>query len=139
MKKPIKKLKGITSEKIFKIIPNASLTAIDFSEVMLSGARKRLSKYKTKFIVGDYAKENFGKNFKIIISVIGIHHQNNEGKRKLFKKIFNSLKKAGIFIALPPYLNQLTASLNRGDVFWPPPQSDHPGLKDSLRNADRNP
>ncbi|MAG60275.1 16S rRNA (cytosine(1402)-N(4))-methyltransferase [archaeon] len=105
---------GLTAERILKIIPQASLTAVDFSEVMLSGAKKRLSKYQTKFILGDYAKEEFGKDFDIIESVIGIHHQNHEGKRKLFKKIFNSLKDGGIFIFgdLVTYKDEHVAKVN---------------------------
>ena len=105
---------GLTSERILRIIPQVSLTAIDFSETMLSGAKKRLSKYQTKFILGDYAKEEFGKDFDIAVSVIGIHHQNHEGKRKLFKKIFNSLKQGGIFIFgdLVTYKDKEKAALN---------------------------
>ena len=105
---------GLTSEKIFKIIPNTQLIAIDFSKTMLEGAKKRLSQHNVKFIKGDYSKLEFEKNIDIIISVIGIHHQNNDGKKKLFKKIFKSLKKKGIFIFgdLVTYKDQIKAAYN---------------------------
>ena len=89
---------GISSERILRLAPKATLTAIDFSEVMLSGAKNRLEKYNVKFILGDYAIVEYGNEFDIVLSVIGIHHQNHEGKRKLFEKIYRSLKSRGIFI-----------------------------------------
>ncbi len=105
---------GITSEKILRIIPKAELTAVDFSSTMLSGAKKRLAKYKTKFILGDYTKANFGVGLDIIVSVIGLHHQDDEGKKKMFKKICASLHNKGLFVFadLVTYNNKYEAALN---------------------------
>lgn len=89
---------GLTSEKLMKVVPSAKLVAVDFSETMLNGARKRLSNYAVDYLLGDYAQIDFGSNFDVVVSAIGIHHQNHEGKRKLFKKIFASLAPKGIFI-----------------------------------------
>ena len=89
---------GLTSEKILKIIPDTQLVAVDFSETMLDGAKKRLSNYAVQYIQGDYSELDFDKDFDIVISVIGIHHQNDEGKKKLFKKINECLNSGGIFI-----------------------------------------
>ena len=105
---------GLTSERILKIIPNASLTAVDFSEQMMVGAKKRLAKYNVKYVFGDYSQLKFDNDFDIILSVIGIHHQNNKGKQKLFKKILNSLKSGGIFVFgdLVTYCNEKKAAVN---------------------------
>ncbi len=105
---------GISSERILRLAPKATLTAIDFSEVMLSGAKNRLEKYNVKFILGDYAIVEYGNEFDIVLSVIGIHHQNHEGKRKLFEKIYRSLKSRGIFIFgdLVTYKDEEKAKLN---------------------------
>jgi len=110
---------GITSEKILSISPSAKLVALDFSETMLNGARKRLSKYDAKFIRGDYSEIEFENNFDIVISVIGIHHQNTEGKQKLFRKIFNSLNKDGLFLFgdLMTYRNREKAQDNDSKHF----------------------
>ncbi|MFH0836740.1 MAG: class I SAM-dependent methyltransferase [Candidatus Aenigmatarchaeota archaeon] len=105
---------GLTSEKILKHIPSASLTSIDFSKQMMAGAKKRLSKYKVNYIFGDYSKLKFGTGFDMVVSVIGIHHQNHAGKKKLFKEIFNSLKSDGIFIFgdLVTYCDKNKVSVN---------------------------
>lgn len=89
---------GLTGLVLLKKIPKSDYTGIDFSNKMLSGAKVKLKGYKTRFILADYADVDFGKKFDIIFSVIGIHHQTNPGKKKLFKKILSHLNKNGIFI-----------------------------------------
>ncbi len=105
---------GLTSEKILKLIPTASLMAIDFSEQMTGGAKKRLSKYNVKYVLGDYSELKFDSDFDMVLSVIGIHHQNDEGKKKLFRKISNCLKSGGIFIFgdLVTYKDKKKAAVN---------------------------
>ncbi len=89
---------GLTAEKIFKLIPKAKLFAVDFSKKMLDGARMKLKSYDVEYILGDYSKIGFGKDLDLVVSVIGMHHQNTEGKKKVFKKVYASLQKGGIFI-----------------------------------------
>ncbi|MBU0707125.1 class I SAM-dependent methyltransferase [Patescibacteria group bacterium] len=105
---------GFTSKKILKIIPTASLTAVDFSKQMMSGAKKRLSKYHVRYILGDFSKLNFYTDYEIVLSVIAIHHQNDSAKKRLFKKISNSLKTNGIFIFgdLVTYRDKKKAAIN---------------------------
>ena len=54
---------------------------------MLNGAKKRLRNLTVEYIQGDYSEIEFDNDFDIVLSVIGIHHQNNQGKRKLFEKM----------------------------------------------------
>jgi tRNA (cmo5U34)-methyltransferase len=89
---------GLTTEKILNLIPKSKAVAVDFSANMLKGAKRKLSKFDVEYIKGDYSKIKFGKNFDIVVAVIGIHHQTHPGKKKVFRKIFNSLRKGGIFI-----------------------------------------
>ena len=105
---------GLTSEKILKIIPTASLTAFDFSEQMMNGAKKRLSNYDVKYVLGDYSELKFDTGFDMVLSVIGIHHQNDDGKKKLFRRISKSLKSGGIFIFgdLVTYCDKKKAAVN---------------------------
>ena len=105
---------GLTGERILRSLPLSDYFAIDFSQNLLEGAMKRLQKYNTHFILEDYSKIKFSGKYNIIVSVIGIHHQNNPGKKKLFKKIFNSLNSNGIFIFgdLFTFKNQFIAAVN---------------------------
>ena len=105
---------GLTAERILKKIPKADYTAIDFSRSLLDKAILRLKNYNTRFIFDDFSKVIFSGNHDIVVSVIGIHHQNNSGKKRLFRKISNSLKPGGIFIFgdLFTYKDPLEAALN---------------------------
>lgn len=89
---------GITTEIIKKQFPGFKFDVVDFSKKMLLGAKKKLGKENVKYIFGDYSKLKFDKKYDIIVSVIGLHHQNDAGKKLLFKRIYTLLNKGGVFI-----------------------------------------
>lgn len=105
---------GITARLLQNLLPNAKIDAVDFSKKMLDGAKKRLGGNNVCYICGDYSKINFDNNNDIIVSVIGMHHQNTAGKKKMFKIIYDRLKPGGVFIFgdLVTYKNKHTAALN---------------------------
>lgn len=106
---------GITSKLIQGLLPNAKFDVIDFSSKMLQGAKEKLGKKNARYIKGDYAELKFDQKYDIIVSVIGIHHQNHTGKKKLFKKIHALLNPGGVFIFgdLVTYRDKKTAALNQ--------------------------
>jgi len=110
---------GLTAERLLKFMPDAALTAVDFSEQMMKGAKKRLADAKVKFLIGDYSEIDFGKDYEVVASVIGLHHQNDDGKKKMFKKIYDALKLGGIFIFgdLVTYENEDKAKKNEEKHF----------------------
>ncbi|MDD5162688.1 MAG: methyltransferase domain-containing protein [Candidatus ainarchaeum sp.] len=105
---------GFTSKIFLDLLPNSELDAVDFSRNMLKGAKKRLGKERVNFIFGDYSKLKFGKKYDIVVSVLGMHHQTNFGKKLVFKKIYSMLKPKGIFIFgdLVTHKNKHKAALN---------------------------
>jgi tRNA (cmo5U34)-methyltransferase len=106
---------GLTSKLIQLELPKTEFDLVDFSKKMLDGAKKRLGTKKVNYIFGDYSKIKFKKKYDIIVSVIGIHHQNDKGKSILFKKIASLLKPGGVFIFgdLVTYKDQKIAALNQ--------------------------
>ena len=105
---------GITSKVIQDLLPNSEIDAVDFSKQMLAGAKKKLGNTNVNYVFGDYSKMSFNKKYDIVVSVIGIHHQNKEGKQKLFRKIYSLLNDRGVFIFgdLVTYRNKNRAALN---------------------------
>lgn len=105
---------GLTSKLIQYELPKAEFDLNDFSEKMLSGAKKKFGN-TANYILGDYSKIKFNKKYDIIVSVIGIHHQNHKGKQVLFKEIYSLLKPGGIFIFgdLVTHKNLKKAALNQ--------------------------
>ena len=66
------------------------------------------------YVFGDYSELEFDTGFDMVVSVVGIHHQEDDGKRSLFKKIFRCLKPDGIFILgdLVTYRDKKKVALN---------------------------
>ena len=106
---------GITSKLIQDILPEAQFDAVDFSKKMLFGAKKKMGKKNVNYIFGDYSKIKFDRKYDIVVSVIGIHHQNSKGKKILFRKIYSLLKPGGVFIFgdLVTYKDAKKAALNQ--------------------------
>jgi tRNA (cmo5U34)-methyltransferase len=106
---------GITSHLIRQELPNSKFDLVDFSKKMLDGAKRRFGTKNVNYIFGDYSKRRFKKKYDIVVSVIGIHHQNTLGKKQLFKKIYRLLKPGGVFIFgdLVTYRDPYKAALNQ--------------------------
>jgi tRNA (cmo5U34)-methyltransferase len=105
---------GLTSKVIQDCLPHARLDVVDFSPRMLQRARRRLGNVNVNYIKANYSKLRFEKRYDIIVSVIGIHHQTDEGKRLLFKRIYRALKLKGTFVFgdLVTYRDRHIAALN---------------------------
>jgi tRNA (cmo5U34)-methyltransferase len=75
---------------------------LDFSQEMLKEAEKILSKYKGRYEVniGDFFKKRFPlQKYNAVISSFAIHHgRTRTSYLNLYKKIFRSLKKRGVFV-----------------------------------------
>src|SRR3989344_2091086 len=110
---------AITSRIIKDVLPNAHFDLVDFSRQMLKGAKEKMGAKNVKYIFGDYSKIKFNKKYDVVVSVIGLHNQNNIGKRKMFKRIYGLLKPKGIFIFadLVTYKNERRAALNQAKHF----------------------
>lgn len=85
--------------KILKY-PNSFITGIDFCPKMLSRAKEKLKRFgnRVELIEADFTKIPFPRKYDVIISAVTIHNETDEAKRRLFKKIYNSLFDGGIFI-----------------------------------------
>ena len=106
---------GITSKLIQNELPESEFDLVDFSKKMLAGCKKFFGTKNVNFIFGDYSKIKFNKKYNLIVSVIGLHHQNDNGKKILFKKIYSLLKPTGVFILgdLVTHKDPKKASLNQ--------------------------
>jgi tRNA (cmo5U34)-methyltransferase len=110
---------AITSDIIRNELPNATFDLVDFSENMLLGAKKRMGEKNMHYILGDYANLELDRQYDIAVSVIGLHHQNTEGKKKMFQKIYDLLKPGGVFIFgdLMTYKDKHMAALQNAKHF----------------------
>jgi len=110
---------AITSRLVKDVLPNAHFDLVDFSRQMLRGAKEKMGSENVDYIFGDYSKLKLKKKYDIVICVIGLHHQNHAGKKKMFKKIYGLLKPKGVFLFadLITYKNEKEAALNQAKHF----------------------
>lgn len=89
---------GNVANVLLSKFPNAEYTLVDASEDMLTLCKKRFSKYNFNYANAYFKDFDFKKNnFDMIVAGYSLHHCNAEGKQTIYKKIYKSLKKDGLF------------------------------------------
>ena len=90
---------GVLSMPVFKTLPNADITCLDYSEKMMESARKRAKDMQIKnisFMQGDVGSLPFeDEAFDAVVSLNGFHAFPD--KKAAFSETFRVLKKGGIF------------------------------------------
>lgn len=90
---------GLELEAYFALNPTAQITGIDLSDVMLRELKAKFPEKKLTLICNSYFDEPFGAAcFDAAVSVESLHHFTAEKKAALYAKLYNALKKGGIFI-----------------------------------------
>jgi tRNA (cmo5U34)-methyltransferase len=83
-----------------KKFANAKVTGVDFSHRMILKSKKNLNKLlrRATLVEANFNEKEINQKYDAIVSSVAIHNSIHEQKRVLFKKIFNSLNKDGVFI-----------------------------------------
>jgi tRNA (cmo5U34)-methyltransferase len=95
---------GRTLSLVMLSNPGVEGVALDFSDVMLTQAKKRFQNNpKVTIIKHDFAlplpKQELGE-FDAVVSSLAIHHLTHKRKRQLYKEIFSVLNSGGVFCNL---------------------------------------
>lgn len=90
---------GLFSYFIYLVKPELNYTLTDLSPEMLKAAQERFKGLRNfSFTELNFATDNLPGKYDIIISALSIHHLDDEGKRKLYKAIYECLNDGGLFI-----------------------------------------
>lgn len=90
---------GLELEAVFKRLPDISVTGIDLCEAMLKKLKEKFAQKDITLICGDYFTIPFGEEeYDCAVSFQTMHHFEKENKLSLYKKIYASLKKGGLYI-----------------------------------------
>ena len=92
---------GLELDGILKRVPSAIITAVDVSAELLNRLVNRFKDYPNQItpVQESYLKFHFRKNYyDYVIAVMTLHHLLHDTKRKLYRRIMDSLKPGGIFI-----------------------------------------
>ena len=91
---------GILSALILQTFPQANLAAFDMAENMLKICKTNLSAFGKRLTLqqGNFAEDDFGIGYDLVVSGLAIHHLDSEGKQQLFHKLFRSMNAGGILL-----------------------------------------
>lgn len=90
---------GLLSYYWYRHFPKAEYVLVDVSEEMLKIARRRFGGIATvDFQVADYADALPKGYFDVIVSALSVHHLENDGKKKLFARVYEKLADGGLFV-----------------------------------------
>ncbi|MFN2297936.1 MAG: class I SAM-dependent methyltransferase [Anaerolineales bacterium] len=91
---------GVLSEGILRKYPLAEVTVFDLADAMLDAARHRLAKFadRVEYRKGDFSRDDFGRGYDLVLSGLSIHHLEDSGKRRLYRRIFHALRPGGWFL-----------------------------------------
>lgn len=91
---------GVLSYFVLQNFKKANVVAFDFAENMLTACENNLSAYKerVKFQQGDFAVDDIGSGYDLVISGLAIHHLDTEGKQALFKNLFSRMNPGGLLL-----------------------------------------
>jgi tRNA (cmo5U34)-methyltransferase len=104
---------GLLAALMIRKFPDAKLTLVDLSASMLTIARERFADRRdVRYIAGDYSTVDFAGRYDLICSALSIHHLAHEEKRRLYRKIFDSLNPGGMLVNADQVLGE-TAAINR--------------------------
>ncbi|MGL5061592.1 MAG: class I SAM-dependent methyltransferase [Microcoleus sp.] len=91
---------GILSSLILQAFPHADVTAFDMAENMLKICQANLSSFQERLTLkqGNFAEDDFGSGYDLVVSGLAIHHLDGAGKQQLFHKLFDSMNSGGILL-----------------------------------------
>ncbi len=96
---------GILGRSILSNCPAAKGVFVDFSETMISAA-KRKSGPNCEFVTADFGQAEWTEAvrnrgpFDVVVSGFAIHHQPDTRKRELYLEVFDLLGPGGLFLNL---------------------------------------
>jgi tRNA (cmo5U34)-methyltransferase len=91
---------GNLTQKILELFPDVQIDVLDLSEDILHECMDRFdNKTNINYLQADFKSMNLPSvNYDLVMSSIAIHHVEDPYKVRLYKDVFQSLKKDGLFI-----------------------------------------
>ncbi|MBP6179724.1 MAG: class I SAM-dependent methyltransferase [Anaerolineales bacterium] len=89
---------GLLSEFVMEKVGSAGLHLLDESGEMLAKAQQRLARYEPKIYIQQMTEPLPQVKFQAVISSLAIHHLDDQAKRDLYRRIYDSLDTGGVFI-----------------------------------------
>lgn len=89
---------GNVTSRLLQLFPESYFTLLDASQEMINFCKEQYKAYQVEYFESYFKDYKFDdEHYDLITAGFSLHHCNPEEKKVLFKSIFRSLKKGGIF------------------------------------------
>lgn len=110
---------GLLSSFWYRHFPKSEYLLIDIAEEMLDVAKKRFSgSANIKYKVLDYSESMPEGNPDLIISALSIHHLENTDKKRLFKRVYESLVDDRLFVNYDQFCSDSSVINEKIEEYW---------------------
>jgi tRNA (cmo5U34)-methyltransferase len=91
---------GILSHLILENFPQATVVSLDMTENMLVACQENLLTYRERSLLqlGNFATDDLGSEYDLVVSGLAIHHLDNEAKQNLFQRLFSAMNSGGLLL-----------------------------------------
>ncbi len=109
---------GLQLIKLYKEYPNVHTVAIDISKGMLKKLKERHISDNITIVNKSFFDYDFEKDVDAVISTQALHHFEPKDKIVLYKKVYDCLKKDGVFINEDYFANDVEAEKHGFDDYY---------------------
>nr|WP_321498376.1 class I SAM-dependent methyltransferase [uncultured Methanolobus sp.] len=109
---------GFITEKILIENPDLKITCIDKSPWMLEIIKSKSTLKDVKLILGDVFHTWPDNKFDAILTVLNLHHFDDEDRSKVINMIYSSLSKNGVFITGDVFKSDSRSEENMYRKLW---------------------
>jgi tRNA (cmo5U34)-methyltransferase len=89
---------GNVTSKLLQLFPESNFTLLDASQEMIAICKARFKSSKVEYVNSYFNNYRFKSDYyNLITAGFSLHHCDSEEKKTLFKHIYKSLKKGGVF------------------------------------------
>jgi cyclopropane fatty-acyl-phospholipid synthase-like methyltransferase len=93
---------GKTAHVFLRAFAGCKVRCVELFEEMQRHARERLEQFgpRVEHVLGDFMEVALGEGYDVCVSALAVHHQTAEGKRQLFRRIYDALAPNGRFLMI---------------------------------------
>jgi tRNA (cmo5U34)-methyltransferase len=90
---------GTVTQAVVDAFPNAHVTCLDLAENMIAMAQSKMADFpQVSYVLSDFSIFVFDGRYDVIVSSLALHHlATDDEKRRLYRRIYESLNAGGVF------------------------------------------
>jgi tRNA (cmo5U34)-methyltransferase len=111
---------GVLAHLILANFPNARVMVYDLAQNMLTAARRNLAPFgpRVTFRQGNFAVDEVGAGYDLVVAGLSIHHLDHAAKRSLYRRLFQALNPAGLFLCRDVVCGPTAALTRQYEQLW---------------------